>query len=193
MLFSIEGFDVRELRRDELPALQALFEANPGYFRIVGGQPPRPDEAQQEFDERPPPHLGYSDRWFAGVFAAEGSLRGLLIVVSDLSAAGVWHIALFLLDDRTRGTGVAARLHAALEDWARTRGARWLRLAVIAGNRAAERFWDRCGYEAVRTRPYVNASGETVTARVMVKPLAGGPVAEYLARVPRDAPDSPLP
>lgn len=192
-LFAVDGLTVRSLLRAELPALQALFEANPGYFRIVSGQPPRPDEAQVEFDELPPAHLSYAERWFAGVFDSRGALHGVTIVVSDLAAPGVWHIALFLLDDATRGTGVAQRLHAALEGWARARGARWMRLAVIRGNTVAERFWAKCGYDEVRTRPYVDAAGRRVSARVMIKSLAGEATADYLARVPRDAPGSELP
>lgn len=192
-LFGTDGFTVRELVRAELPALQALFEANPGYFVRVGGQPPRPDEAVQEFDEQVPPHLSWSQRWFAGVFDDAGGLRGLFIIVSDLSAPGVWHIALFILEDALHGSGLAARLHAAYEAWARAAGARWLRLAVIDGNVPAERFWPKCGYREVRRRPYVNASGAEVSARVLVKPLGDETLLGYLAQVPRDAPDSPLP
>ncbi|MEN9419621.1 MAG: hypothetical protein RI988_3241 [Pseudomonadota bacterium] len=192
-LFAVEDLTVRSLLRDELPALQALFEANPAYFQTVAGQPPQPNEAQVEFDELPPAHLSYSQRWFAGIFDSQGALHGVLIVVSDLAAPGVWHIALFFLDEATRGTGAALRLHAALEDWARTHGARWMRLAVIRGNTVAERFWAKCGYEEVRTRPYVNASGKPATARVMIKSLAGDARADYLERVPRDAPGSELP
>jgi GNAT superfamily N-acetyltransferase len=193
VLFAADGYCVRELRRVELPALQELFRANSEYFEAVGGQPPRPDEAQLEFEELPPPHLTFSKRWFAGVFDEPGRLRGVLIVVADLAAQGVWHIALFLLDGQARGTGAAMRLHSALQDWACRSGARWLRLAVISGNVAAERFWAKCGYQQVRTRPYVNASGAAVTARVLVKPLGDGAVEEYLALVPRDAPHSTLP
>jgi GNAT superfamily N-acetyltransferase len=192
-LFAVDNLTVRSLLREELPALQALFEAYPAYFQIVGGQPPQPDEAQVEFDELPPSHLSYSERWFAGVCDSQGALHGVLIIVSDLAARGVWHIALFLLDEATRGTGAAGRLHAALEEWARTQGARWMRLAVIQGNTVAERFWAKCGYVEVRTRPYVNASGQAVSARVMIKPLAADAVTDYLARVPRDAPGSELP
>lgn len=192
-LFTVDGLTVRSLLRDELPSLQALFEANPAYFQIVAGQPPQPDEAQVEFDELPPAHLSYSERWFAGVFDSPGALHGVLIIVSDLAAPGVWHIALFLLDAATRGTGAAQRLNSALEGWAHAQGARWMRLAVIHGNAVAERFWAKCGYEELRTRSYVNASGQPVSARVMIKSLAGDAVADYLARVPRDAPGSELP
>lgn len=191
--FTGPHFSVRELAHSELPALQALFEASPSYFRTVGGQAPRPDEAQQEFDEQPPAHLPHGDRWFAGIHAADGALHGLLILVRDFCTTGVWHTALFWLDDASRGTGLASEVQRALEACARQQGAQWLRLAVIQGNTPGERFWTRCGYTEVRTRDHVNAAGEARLARVMVKPLAGGTVAQYLARVPRDQPGSTLP
>lgn len=192
-LFDTPDLVVRDLHRDELALLQALFDANPGYFRLVGGQPPRPDEAEREFDEWPPAPLSFTHRWFAGAFDRRGLLRGSLILLSDLPAAGVWHLALLLLADELHGTGVATRLHDAIEAFARRAGARWMRLGVVSGNRAAERFWHKCGYREVRTREITNASGQPRTVRVLVKSLAAGTLADYLRRVPRDAPASPLP
>lgn len=193
LLFETANLAVRELRRDELPALQAMFDANPDYFIAVGGRPPAPDEAEREFDELPPPALSFGTRWFAGVFDRSGSLSGLLILLSDLSARDVWHTALFFLAGAQRGTGAAAELQAALERWARAGGARWLRLGVVKGNARAERFWARCGYREVRTREITNASGEPKTVGVLVKPLAGGSLDDYLREVPRDRPGSTLP
>jgi GNAT superfamily N-acetyltransferase len=192
-LFETAGLVVRELRRDELPALQALFDANPDYFIAVGGQPPLPDEAEREFDELPPPPLSFGTRWFAGVFDRAGALSGLLILLSDLTAKDVWHTALFFLAGAQRGTGAAAELQAALERWARAGGARWLRLGVVKGNARAERFWARCGYREVRTREITNASGVVKTVGVLVKRLAGGSLDDYLREVPRDRPGSTLP
>ncbi len=88
LLFESVNFAVRELSAEEVPGLQVLFEANPEYFIVVGGQPPRPDEALQEFHERVPEHLSFGTRWFAGAFDRSAALRGLVILVSDLSAQG---------------------------------------------------------------------------------------------------------
>jgi GNAT superfamily N-acetyltransferase len=192
-LFESLRLVVRELQFEEVPALQALFEANPAYFLAVNGRAPDPDEAQREFDELPPAHLSYGTRWFAGVFDRTGASRGSVILVSDLPAHGVWHTALFFLAHEVRGTGAAMELHTALESKARICGAQWLRLAVIEGNGRAERFWSKCGYSAVRVRDIVNASGQARTARVMVKALTGGSIPDYLQLAPRDHPDSSLP
>ncbi|MCJ7452642.1 MAG: GNAT family N-acetyltransferase [Steroidobacteraceae bacterium] len=192
-LFETSDLVVRDLHHTEVPLLQALFEANPDYFLLVGGQPPRRDEAQREFDELPPAPLAFGRKWTAGIFDRQEDLHGLLILVSDLCAVGVWHTALFFLAKPLHGTGAAARLHLALENWAKGAGARWLRLGVVSGNAAAERFWSKCGYLEVRTREITNASGQTKTTRVLVKPLAGGTISEYLQLMPRDAAGSTLP
>lgn len=192
-LFECPPFVVRALHAEQVPALQSLFDANPQYFNLVAGQPPRPNEAQIVFDDRPPTHLTFTNRWFAGVYDRSQVLKGLLVLLSDLSAQGVWHIALFFLDASVRGTGAAKDLHTALEAFAAAAGARWLRLGVIVGNQPAERFWSKCGYEEVRTRSIVNVSGDTRISRVMIKPLPGGTRAAYLDLVPRDRLDSPLP
>lgn len=192
-LFESPRLVVVPLPRDELPALQAIFEADPGYFVRVGGQPPRPDEAEREFEDRPPAHLNAGTHWFCGVHDRAGRLRGVLILDEDLGAARVWHIALFFLDPAVRGTGAAAELHAALEAHARTGGAAWLRLCVIEGNRGAERFWARCGYLPLRTRPLVGADAAVRTSIVMVKALTDAALDDYQRLVPRDMPGSSLP
>lgn len=193
VLFSTDALSARELRADDVPQLQALFDANPQYFQTVNGRPANPDEAQAEFDELPPPHLSYSRRWFAGLFERDGGLAGVAIVVADLGAPGVWHVALFLLATRLHGAGVARPAFDALEAWARAAGARWLRLAVVVGNTRAERFWSACGFVETRVRHGIDTGGRINDARVMVKPLGDAGLAAYLERMPRDRPDSELP
>jgi GNAT superfamily N-acetyltransferase len=190
VLFCADGYAVRELGPADVPRVQALFDANPDYFQAVNGRLPRPGEAQEEFDERPPAPFSYTRRWFAGVMDPRGELAGLVIVVSDLCAQAVWHLALFLVATPLRGTGVAPALHAALERWMRDAGAQWVRLNVVVGNTVAERFWARLGYEPVRTRDNIDTGGRINTVRVMVKRLCGRPIQDYLALVPRDRPDA---
>lgn len=192
-LFATDTLTVRELLAADVPALQALFDANPLYFRTINGRDALPDEAQTEFDELPPPHLSYGRRWIAGVYDRTGALAGVLVVLSDFCATGVWHLSLFLLATRLHGQGLAGALHLALQDWARRQGARWLRLGVIVGNVRAERFWERMGYAEVRRRLGIDTGGRLNDSRVMVKPLGPDGLDDYLARVPRDRPDSTLP
>lgn len=193
VLFESPGLQVRELQRADVPVLQALFDANPSFFQRINGRPARPDEAQCEYEETPPAHLPYGRRWVAGVHQPDGTLVGVIHLLSDFCAAGVWHTALFWLVDHLHGQGLAAPLHQALEDHARSQGARWLRLSVIVGNTRAERFWERLGYQEVRRRLGLDTGGRLNDARVMVKPVAAGDLAAYLDLVPRDRPGAELP
>lgn len=192
-VFATATHTARELSAGDLPRLQAFFDANPEYFLAVSGAPPRPTEAQDEFDEQPPPHLPHGRRWCLGFFDAADELQGFAIVVRDLGATGVWHIALYLWATRLHGSGLAAGMHRALAQWALAAGADWLRLGVVVGNGRAERFWDKLGYQELRRRDGVPAGERINSVRVLAMPLRGQPLAAYLELMPRDRPDSTLP
>jgi GNAT superfamily N-acetyltransferase len=217
VVFAGGGLAARPLRRDEIPQLQAFYDANPEYFLTVNGRRPPPDLASIEFDEAPPAHLPFDRQWCLGLFEqtvqrADGvpappppqaPLGGVAMVTTNLCTAGVWHIGLFIVATREHGRGVAPLAYGALEGWARSSGAQFLRLAVVRGNVRAERFWQRQGYVQLRVREGVDTGGRINTVRLMLKPLhAGGPpgseafgraVDAYLEAVPRDRPDSLLP
>jgi GNAT superfamily N-acetyltransferase len=137
--------------------------------------------------------LPFGQRWVAGVFDPAQQLQGVVVLVADLGTPGVWHLALLLIDQARHGSGLAAAVMTALQAWAHAGGAQWLRLGVVAGNQRAERFWQRQGFVESRLRHGVDTGGRRNTLRVLVKPLAGGTLADYRRLVPRDGPDSPLP
>lgn len=184
-------FCCRPLAADEVPKLQALFDANPEYFQTVNGRPALANEAQLEFDEYPPPDLGFSQRWFLGVYdPSQQQLHGVAVVVSDLVATGVWHLALLWLTTAWHGQGAGQQLWQGLEHWMQSQGAQWLRLGVVCGNLRAERFWQRQGFVPVRLRHGIDTGGRLNTVAVLVKPLHRASVADYLALVPRDRPEA---
>lgn len=192
-IFRSAHFAARELGPADLPRLQSFIDHNPEYWLGLSGRPPAPDAAQVEFDEMPPARLGHARRWFAGVFDGGGALVGAVVFVSDLMAPGVWHVAWFIVATRLHGSGAAAEIFAAFEGFVRSHGASWLRLGVVDGNARAERFWARLGFVEVRRRHDVDTGQARNTVRVLVKALAQGELEAYLARVPRDRPDSPPP
>lgn len=191
VLFAGPGFRALEAGEADIPRLQRFFEENPEYFLVTSGEGPHADQGREEFEERPPPDLAYDRKWTIRVEDARGAMIALAIVVSDLPAPGVWHLALFIVATRLHGKGEAKSLHDALEGWVRGNGAQWLRLGVVVGNARAERFWERLGYAEARRREGVPAGRRVNTVRVMLKPLGHEDLAGYLARVPRDRPGSP--
>jgi RimJ/RimL family protein N-acetyltransferase len=193
MLFGSHGLRAEELRAEDVPALQRFFERNPEYSLAVSGQPPKPDDAQEEFDDLPPPGMPFRGRWVLKLVDTRDEIAGTASLLSDFLAEGVWHVGLYMVATSLHGSGVAAGLYRAMEDWMAAQGAQWIRLGAVIGNERAERFWRKMGYVEVRQRSGVVMGLRTNTLRVFVKPLAGGSVADYLAKVERDRPESTSP
>ena len=184
---------MRVLGAADVDALQRFFAANPEYFQTVNGEPPRADEAAHELADVPPAGMPYREMVLVGFAGddAPAELVGMASVVSDLIAAHVWHIGLFIVASGLHGSGAAQAMYRALERWMRESGAEWIRLGVVAGNAKAERFWERAGYVQVRERGPLPMGRKTNLLRVLVKPLGTGSVASYLDLVSRDRPGAP--
>lgn len=190
-LFVAGVYEAVELAEEDLPALQAFFDGNPEYFQAVTGAPPRPDEARQELESRPPSSLPYDKVYVLGFLDSGGQMMAMASVLTGLLASGVWHISFFIVATALHGTGTACLLYERLEKWARDEGASWLRLDVVIGNRKAERFWEKAGYKDVQ-RLTVQLCSMTHPVRVMVKSLRGSDIDQYLREVPRDRPKHSL-
>jgi ribosomal protein S18 acetylase RimI-like enzyme len=189
-LFAAAGWRCVELAPSRIPQLQAFFEANPEYHVTVNGEPPRPDEARDEYESMPPAGWPFGRKWVLGYVERGDEMVGMADVLSDLFAPGIWHLGTFIVATRLHGSGAAAAMYEALEAWMRANDARWLRLGVVAGNARAERFWEKRGYRELRRREGV-AMGRKVNAiRVMAKPLVPGEWSDYFDKVGRDRPDS---
>lgn len=186
----LPGLHTIELTAEREPELQRFFEANPLYFLAVTGEPARPGEAHEEIHSELPPGFSFTKKWLVGfVDNDRAELIAMASVITDLLAARVWHIGLFVVATARHGSGDGRALYQGLEAWALANGADWLRLGVVEGNRRAERFWQSLGFVEVRTRSGVLMGSLTQTLRVMIKPLRGGSLEHYLSLVPRDRPE----
>jgi len=174
----------------EVPLLQRFFDANAAYFVAVHGEPALPNEAHDEVHDPVPAGFSHREKLVIGYQQPDGALAAMATVVVDLLAEHVWHIGLFIVATERHGNGDARCLHDGLERWAKDHGAQWLRLGVVQGNERAERFWVSCGYAQVREREGLVMGQRTNTVRVMLKPLAGGAIGDYLALVARDRPET---
>ena len=159
----------------------------------VNGMPPRSDEAQQEFDDRPPQNMPFEKQWMIGFLDDTERLVGVASVLSNFLAEHVWHIGLFIIGTPLHGTGKSSQIYLHLQNWMKSNGAQWIRLGAVVGNLKAERFWAKLGYTEVRRRTGVQTGNLTSTIRVFVKALSEGTIEEYLRFVERDRPESLLP
>jgi GNAT superfamily N-acetyltransferase len=187
-LFTSGGVRARELTEADIPRMQRLFEASEHYFRIVSGAPAPATEGRDEFDSLPPPEWPMGRKWIIG-FEEGDELVAEATLITDLFAASVWHVGLFIVAESHRGRG--GPIYRDLEAWMRGQGARWLRLGVILGNDRGERFWWREGYVETRRRTGFRVGGQDNVLIVMGKVLDGSSIDELLTRVPRDRPESP--
>ena len=189
-----ERWRFRVLSDDNAAELQRFFEANPEYFLSVDGEPPAPDAAAHELADVPPAGMPYREMVLLGFSDGDdprGALVGMATIVEAFIAEPVWHVGLFIVATSLHGGGAAHSMYHQLERWMAGRGAHWVRLGVVAGNGRAERFWERCGYVETRRRGPLQMGRKTNTLRVMVKPLGGGTLDEYLTMVERDRPSAP--
>jgi RimJ/RimL family protein N-acetyltransferase len=175
-----------EAREADLPRLQSFFEANPEYSLMVEDEPPAPDAARKLWDARPPDDWPYREKRILLLTDDMGDVVGVADVSVDLFVPGVWHIGLFVVATWLHGTGTARAIYDSLEVWMASEGARWARLGVVIGNARAERFWERLGYVDVYRRTSVRMGRRDNIVRAMMKPLAGGGLAEYLRVVDHD-------
>lgn len=184
--FPCGRFAARQVGEDDLPALQAFYERNPGYFQLVEGAAPGPLRAREDLYGLPPMSWPFTRKLVLAFRDRDGAIVGAAEMIAGLFSPGVWNVGFFIAADALHGTGVPRALYAHLEGWMRSQGAQWLRLGVVKGNGRAERFWERMGYaDVARRRDYPQGSLRH-ELRVMAKPLAGGTPEEYRELVPRD-------
>lgn len=186
----IAGLRTIELTPDRAALLQAFFDANPAYFLATSGEPAGPGEGLEEITSEIPAEWSFTKKWVVGYVGENGALVAMANVITDLLAASVFQVGTFIVATDRHGTGDAQVLYRGLEGWATANGAVWMRLGVVQGNTRAERFWASLGYVAVRQRQGIQMGQRLVTVQNMVKPLAGGRIEEYFARVPRDQPEA---
>ncbi|WP_224242930.1 GNAT family N-acetyltransferase [Hyalangium gracile] len=146
------GLTARRIDENDTAALQALCEACTDYHELIYGQPAAPDEASQLLRMLPPGKT-LADKLIFGLFTPRPRLCGVLDVARDYREPGEWYLGLLLLEPAVRGHGQGERVLRALEDWARSQGARRMRLACAEQNEAGRRFWERQGYRVDRRFP----------------------------------------
>jgi RimJ/RimL family protein N-acetyltransferase len=141
-----ERVTLRELVRNDLPAVLAVYNSNPGYNRLRNGTPAYIlEELTAEYNEMLP-HPG--GKWLA--ICSDETLIGVSHVSVDHSGNGKSWIGLFLLHADWQRKGLGKEAVTLLENWLRSEGSTQIHTGVIAQNEPALRFWGALGYEQYR-------------------------------------------
>ncbi len=130
----------------DVPALQAVLEAAPGYHELVNGCPAPPDAARDLLADAE----ADADRRLLIAWPADGGLAaGVVDLQLHWPEPGAAHVRLLLLREALHGRGLGREVAAAVAGFLAGEGFRALRLSVTAGNDGAREFWERVGFPPV--------------------------------------------
>ncbi len=138
-----DRFTVRRLKDADVPAMLALAESNPVYYRYHSPAPSAED--MREGLTALPPGKTAADKYYVGFFNGE-TLAAVLDLVLDYPETGTAFIGLFMLDAAYQGKGVGSSLFSGIADALAHRGYKKLRLAIDRGNPQSEAFWTKNGF-----------------------------------------------
>ena len=151
-LFTAHGLAAFLLTEDDAPKLQKLLERSYDYFEMVEGRRPKSDAAMRELRATPPGiPLDYLTP--IGLFAVNGALVGMILVVRHFRQENQWYLSLQLLEPKWRGRGAGKELYLAFEAWAKSEKADSVVLSVVEVNQRAAQFWESVGFELPRCYP----------------------------------------
>jgi GNAT superfamily N-acetyltransferase len=137
-----------ELTEHDASDVADLYARCSDYFLLQDGEPPTLADARELFSDVPP-EKEVRDQTVFGWRGTDG-LYAIAAILQDYPVNGTWYLGFMIVDPARRGRGVGRVIYSVLEDWAASHGAGEIRLAVLAHNKAGERFWRSLGFEEVR-------------------------------------------
>jgi ribosomal protein S18 acetylase RimI-like enzyme len=164
---------LREITPDDVGAVQALIESDPGYTEWITGYPPGEADAQSLLMMRPD-GLAEEQKVVLGVFDDQ-ELTAVVDLLRGYPNERTAFIGLLEVHKNHQGRGTGAAAYRAMERYVEQT---WpevmtLRLAVVDTNAEEARgFWEKQGFEATgEAKPYVYDKLES-TARLYEKQLS---------------------
>ena len=138
---------LRPLGADDGIAVQAVYEATPGYFEMMSGAPAPAYEAQREFDNlaRQPGRL-----WLGLFVPGEAGLPdliGLLDLRLDFPEPQIATLGLLLVCEARQRQGFGSQAYRLIEGWLRQQGFSAVELHVAGQAFGVQQFWRRLGLE----------------------------------------------
>ncbi|WP_423225644.1 GNAT family N-acetyltransferase [Candidatus Amarolinea aalborgensis] len=163
---------LRPLGADDVIAVQAVYEATPGYFELMTGAPAPAYEAQREFDNlaRQPGRL-----WL-GLFVPDEAglpdLIGLLDLRLGFPEPQIVTLGLLLVCEARQRQGFGSQAYRLIEGWLRQQGFSAVELHVAGQAFGVQQFWRRLGFEFTGQQRRVALGRKSVRLLALSKSLA---------------------
>jgi RimJ/RimL family protein N-acetyltransferase len=126
-------YNIRLMGPDDEAQVQALFESDPDYFKIVQGAPPGPAEAEGLLRDLPEGRE-YRDKFVYIVFDRTGTLTAVIDLVRGYPKDDVWFLGLLFVAPERRNMGLGSRVVDAICAHVKRQGGHAIRLGVVRGN-----------------------------------------------------------
>ena len=132
-MFELLGLRVGLLGEQDSGEIDALLVRCADFVRLSEGQDPAPGDGLLLLQERPneAPEV---EKLVLGLYDGP-CLIGVIDLLKDDPAPGVWYLGLVLIEPPRRRAGIGAALLAGLGDWVAREGGHMLRLSVAGAER----------------------------------------------------------
>jgi len=134
--------------------------AAPGYYLLLEGKLPGPDEALKELRDLPP-GKSKGDKYFYGI-ERTGKYIGCFDLVQDYPEPKIGFIGLLLFVEPEQGKSHGAQVLKYIKRIAGKWGSTRLRVAVVGKNRRALNFWKREGFVELYRKPSERYSDDVI-------------------------------
>lgn len=172
-VFKTERFYAFPLSAENEAAVQTFLEQCQDFQLLTHGEPVQPGEGKELLEDLPPGKQ-LQDKFLFGIYELEGRLVAVLDLVRDYPDRSTWWIGLLLLLPSERGSGLGRQIFEALLGWLRGEGAEKIGLGVVGENTAAQRFWERNGFQLIAERPPQRFGSKEQIVLVYSRPLEPG-------------------
>ena len=163
---------LRPLTAADVPAVQALYTATPGWFGLIAGAPAPAELAAHEYGEL----CGQPGRTWLGLYipgpAGAPTLNGLLDLRLAYPQTDWVTIGRLLVREDQQRRGYGTQAYQLLEPWLRQQGYIHVRLDVPGQAFGTQAFWRKLGFGFTGEQQRVVAGHKSVRLLVMEKVLA---------------------
>lgn len=166
----LREYTIQLMSRDDEAKVQALFESDPDYFRLVRGAPPGPAEAKDLLNELPE-GKDYRDKFVYILFDRDGALAVVIDLLRGYPNDETWYLGLIFVAPVRRDRGLGTRVLDAICAHIKQQGGHAVRLGVDRGNVRARALYERSGFRLIYERERAYASGFKSIIDVLERPL----------------------
>jgi ribosomal protein S18 acetylase RimI-like enzyme len=170
--FDVEGQDysVHLLTREDVEAIQTLYEKCVDYMLLVDGHSASENAAEEDFQNLPPGRSA-DDRFIFGIVNPLSEIMGVLDVVRWYPDEVTWWIGLLLFAPDIRSQGIGKKVLEGLVEYVKASGGKAIMLGVVEENERAYQFWSRMGFELVRESEPRQFGNKRQKVRIMRRKL----------------------